>query len=424
MRNTLRSAFGARHLRQWRCPVEARQSLRRYARMRRSLRADPAVRSVARRKRCRCRRHPPTALPDTPAARRKPVPRWYPAFGGRFHVPRVASSPLLAEIVRAERPQGVKRVSRRALRPSSAAESERSVDRHSMSPPRVPPAAPRQCGEVSGPQRIADMTVPDITLPSTTPRAAGRDARHPQGVRRRAGGRRRQRQPVSRRSGRGARPQRRRQVDADEDARRRLPDRLRRDRDRRARRCTSARPSEAQQQGIETIYQTLALADNLDSVANLFLGREKLTPWRTLDDHFMEVQARKVFNRLNKNFTNIRVPVRRLSGGQRQVVAISRALYFNARILIMDEPCAALGPRGDAHGRRPGAPAQGRRRRHLPDHPRHARRVRAERPSRGDEERPPGRHLPHAGRDRGRGARHDHSRQAARGQGAGTAADA
>ncbi len=103
-------------------------------------------------------------------------------------------------------------------------------------------------------------------------------------------------------------------------------------------------PAEAQGLGIETIYQTLALADNLDSVANLFLGREKMTPWRTLDDHFMEVQARKVFARLNKNFTNIRIPVRRLSGGQRQVVAISRALYFNARILIMDEPCAALGP--------------------------------------------------------------------------------
>ena len=103
-------------------------------------------------------------------------------------------------------------------------------------------------------------------------------------------------------------------------------------------------PADAQGLGIETIYQTLALADNLDSVANLFLGREKLTPWRTLDDDFMEGAARKVFRRLNKNFTNIRVPVRRLSGGQRQVVAISRALYFNARILIMDEPTAALGP--------------------------------------------------------------------------------
>ena len=103
-------------------------------------------------------------------------------------------------------------------------------------------------------------------------------------------------------------------------------------------------PSDAQHQGIETIYQTLALADNLDSVANLFLGRELLTAWRTLDDHRMDAAARRVFARLNKNFSNFRVPVRRLSGGQRQTVAISRALYFNARILIMDEPCAALGP--------------------------------------------------------------------------------
>jgi D-xylose transport system ATP-binding protein len=103
-------------------------------------------------------------------------------------------------------------------------------------------------------------------------------------------------------------------------------------------------PVDAQNLGIESIYQTLALADNLDSVANLFLGRELLTKWRTLDDHRMDADARKVFHRLNKNFTNVRIPVRRLSGGQRQVVAISRAIYFNARILIMDEPTAALGP--------------------------------------------------------------------------------
>jgi len=103
-------------------------------------------------------------------------------------------------------------------------------------------------------------------------------------------------------------------------------------------------PADSQALGIETIYQTLALADNLDAVANLFLGRELLTPWRTLDDLRMDAEARKVFARLNKNFRNFRVPVRRLSGGQRQTVAISRALYFNARILIMDEPCAALGP--------------------------------------------------------------------------------
>jgi len=103
-------------------------------------------------------------------------------------------------------------------------------------------------------------------------------------------------------------------------------------------------PAQAQALGIETIYQTLALADNLDAVTNLFLGRELRTRFGTLDDDAMEAAARVVFKRLNPNFHNLHVPVRSLSGGQRQVVAISRALYFNARVLIMDEPCAALGP--------------------------------------------------------------------------------
>ena len=103
-------------------------------------------------------------------------------------------------------------------------------------------------------------------------------------------------------------------------------------------------PAASQNLGVETIYQTLALADNLDAVSNLFLGRELMTRWGTLDDYAMEKAARDVFHRLNPNFKNIRVPVRSLSGGQRQVVAISRALYFNAKALIMDEPCAALGP--------------------------------------------------------------------------------
>ncbi len=103
-------------------------------------------------------------------------------------------------------------------------------------------------------------------------------------------------------------------------------------------------PSDSQNYGVETIYQTLALADNLDAVANLFLGREIKTKWGTLDDYSMEREAREVFRQLNPNFKNIRVPVRALSGGQRQVVAISRALYFKAKALVMDEPCAALGP--------------------------------------------------------------------------------
>ena len=103
-------------------------------------------------------------------------------------------------------------------------------------------------------------------------------------------------------------------------------------------------PREARAAGIETIHQTLALAENLDAPSNLFLGRELLTPWRTLDSDRMEHEARQVIKRLNPNFTQLRKPVRSMSGGQRQTVAIARALYFNARILIMDEPCAALGP--------------------------------------------------------------------------------
>jgi D-xylose transport system ATP-binding protein len=103
-------------------------------------------------------------------------------------------------------------------------------------------------------------------------------------------------------------------------------------------------PRDAKSYGIETIYQTLALADNIDAPANLFLGRELMTRWGTLDDSAMEDQTRKVMARINKNFTNFTMPVKSLSGGQRQAIAIARAIHFEARILIMDEPTAALGP--------------------------------------------------------------------------------
>ena len=103
-------------------------------------------------------------------------------------------------------------------------------------------------------------------------------------------------------------------------------------------------PRAAKGLGIETIYQTLALAENIDAAANLFLGRELKVRMGALDDGAMESATRKVMGRLNPNFKNFKSPVVSLSGGQRQAVAIARAIHFNARILIMDEPTAALGP--------------------------------------------------------------------------------
>ena len=105
-----------------------------------------------------------------------------------------------------------------------------------------------------------------------------------------------------------------------------------------------ASPRDARRYGIETIFQTLALADNIDAAGNIFLGRELVTRWGTLDDVAMEAAARKVMARLNPHFVRFKEPVRALSGGQRQSVAIARAIHFDARILIMDEPTAALGP--------------------------------------------------------------------------------
>ena len=107
-------------------------------------------------------------------------------------------------------------------------------------------------------------------------------------------------------------------------------------------------PRDAQSYGIETLYQDLALAPNLNGAANLFLGREKTTGLGRVNNEQMLRSTREVVNRINPNFKAIDEPVFRLSGGQQQSIAIARALYFNAKVLIMDEPTAALGPNESA----------------------------------------------------------------------------
>jgi D-xylose transport system ATP-binding protein len=105
-------------------------------------------------------------------------------------------------------------------------------------------------------------------------------------------------------------------------------------------------PRDAKALGIETVYQDLALADNLDVPANVFLGREltRGMPLRwLLDKRRMEEQARALMHRLKINIPNVRQRVRAMSGGQRQSIAIARCVCFNARVIILDEPTAALG---------------------------------------------------------------------------------
>ena len=105
-------------------------------------------------------------------------------------------------------------------------------------------------------------------------------------------------------------------------------------------------PRGAKELGIETVYQDLALADNLDVAANMFLGREivgqrMMRPF--LDIRRMEDEARRLLARLKINIPSMRQKVRSMSGGQRQSIAIARSVYFNAKVVILDEPTAALG---------------------------------------------------------------------------------
>ncbi len=102
-------------------------------------------------------------------------------------------------------------------------------------------------------------------------------------------------------------------------------------------------PNDAERLGITTIYQDLALCDNLDIVQNMFLGHEKLR-FGLLDETAMEIQARKTLADLHvTTVRSIRQPVASLSGGQRQSVAVAKAVLSSAKLVIMDEPTAALG---------------------------------------------------------------------------------
>ena len=101
-------------------------------------------------------------------------------------------------------------------------------------------------------------------------------------------------------------------------------------------------PKDANCLGIQTVYQDLALCDNLDVVANLFLGRE-LAGTIPINEEVMERRAIEVLESLSITLPNVRSEIKALSGGQRQSVAISRAVIWNSKLVILDEPTAALG---------------------------------------------------------------------------------
>ena len=183
-------------------------------------------------------------------------------------------------------------------------------------------------------------------------------------------------------------------------------------------------PADARRYGIETIYQTLALADNLDAPANFFLGRELRTRLGFLDKKRMAAETARALAALNPNFVEIERPVRQMSGGQRQAIAIARAIHFRVRLLIMDEPTASLGPHETAQV---GALIRKLREQGigiLPRKPRRARRHPPRRPGRRPQERRGGRHRDCRRDQRGCGDRHDHSRPQARRKRRGAGIDA
>ncbi len=107
---------------------------------------------------------------------------------------------------------------------------------------------------------------------------------------------------------------------------------------------TVAGPRDAAALGVEIVYQDLALCDNLDIVDNMFLGRERISRFRTLDENTMEKLARQALDSLSvRTVRSIRQRVASLSGGQRQTVAIAKSVLRESKVVILDEPTAALG---------------------------------------------------------------------------------
>jgi D-xylose transport system ATP-binding protein len=103
-------------------------------------------------------------------------------------------------------------------------------------------------------------------------------------------------------------------------------------------------PRDAAKHGIEIVYQDLALADNLDVVANMFLGRERIRTGVVLDESSMESSARETLNSLSvTTLRSVRQRVAGLSGGQRQAVAVAKSVMWQSKLVILDEPTAALG---------------------------------------------------------------------------------
>ena len=177
-----------------------------------------------------------------------------------------------------------------------------------------------------------------------------------------------------------------------------------------------ATPHDSRDLGIETVYQDLALAAEIDPAANMFLGREILRPGLLgklgfLDKGEMRKRSDDAFRDLGVRIQDTGARVANMSGGQRQGIAICRAVTWAKKVVFMDEPTAALGRRADPQRARPDQARARARALGRPDQPQHARGVRGRRPDRGAAARHARRAAAAAGRVDG-GRRRGHDRRA------------